>query len=93
MGPDGHTASIFPNDTASDRANYNEDQLLSNTNAPAEPTQRITINGPALRRAKNLYLMITGAQKKLIFETSEQQHFPIAAFKGALTETYYTSAS
>lgn len=93
MGPDGHTASIFPNDTASDRANYNEDQLLSNTNAPAEPTQRITINGPALRRAKKLYLMITGAQKKLIFETSEQQHFPIAAFKVALTETYYTSAS
>lgn len=93
MGPDGHTASIFPNDTASDRANDNKNQLLSNTNAPAEPTQRITFNGPVLRRAKNLYLMITGAQKKLIFESSEQQHFPIAAFKSALTETYYSSAS
>ena len=93
MGPDGHTASIFPNDAASDLANFNEDCLLSNTNAPTEPCQRITFNGPVLRRAKNVYLMITGIQKRLIFETSEQQLFPIAAFKEALTETYYTSAS
>lgn len=93
MGPDGHTASIFPNDTASDLANFNEAQLLSNTTAPSDPKQRITINGPILRRANNLYLMITGTQKRLIFETSEQHHLPIAAFKTALTETYFTSAS
>lgn len=93
MGPDGHTASLFPNDEASQNANSNESTLLSNTNAPTEPNQRITFNGPVLRRAKHLYLMITGSQKKAIFEESEQQQFPIAHFKKALTHTYYTSAS
>lgn len=93
MGPDGHTASIFPNDAASLAANTNTSCLLSNTNAPAEPTQRITCNGPLLRRSKHLFLMITGTQKKEILAQSEQLHLPIAAFQTALTETYYTSAS
>jgi 6-phosphogluconolactonase len=93
MGPDGHTASIFPNDAASQNANTNQNSLLSNTNAPAEPNLRITFNGPVLRRAKNLYLMITGPQKKAIFDDSDQQQLPIAAFKKALTHTFYTSAS
>ena len=93
MGPDGHTASLFPNDSASLKANLNEDTLLSNTNAPAEPNLRITFNGPVLRRVNHLYLMITGAQKKAIFEDSEALQLPIAAFKKALTQTFYTSAS
>ncbi|MDP4738852.1 MAG: 6-phosphogluconolactonase [Crocinitomicaceae bacterium] len=93
MGPDGHTASIFPNDPASVAANLESTCLLSNTNAPATPTQRITCNGPLLRRSKHLFLMITGTQKKEILEQSEQLQLPIAAFKSALTETYYTTAS
>jgi 6-phosphogluconolactonase len=93
MGPDGHTASLFPNDSASLKANLDEDTLLSNTNAPAEPNLRITFNGPVLRRVNHLYLMITGAQKKAIFEDSEALQVPIAAFKKALTQTFYTSAS
>jgi 6-phosphogluconolactonase len=93
MGPDGHTASIFPNDSASSQANTATDSLVSNTTAPAEPTQRITCNGPLLRRSKHLFLMITGAQKKDILTQSEQLQLPIASFKTALTETYYTTAS
>lgn len=93
MGPDGHTASIFPNDSASFHANTATDSLLSNTNAPTAPTQRITCNGPLLRRSKHLFLMITGAQKKDILTQSEQLQLPIATFKSTLTETYYTSAS
>lgn len=92
MGPDGHTASIFPNDSASDEANTKESVALSNTNAPAEPTQRITLNGPVLRRTKSLYLMITGAQKKEIFDTSLTLSLPIAYFKEAIKATYYTPA-
>lgn len=93
MGPDGHTASIFPNDAASTEANQNHESILSNTNAPAEPTQRITFNGPVLRKAKKLYLMITGAQKKAIFESSAADNLPIASFESALTQIYYTPAS
>ena len=93
MGPDGHTASIFPNDTASSHANTAIDSILYNTTAPTTPTQRITCNGPLLRRSKHLFLMITGAQKKEILAQSEQLQLPIATFKSALTETYYTTAS
>jgi 6-phosphogluconolactonase len=93
MGPDGHTASIFPNDAASSNANIAIDGILSNTNAPVTPTQRITCNGPLLRRSKHLFLMITGAQKKEILTQSEHLQLPIATFKTALTETYYTTAS
>ncbi|MEY3100184.1 MAG: 6-phosphogluconolactonase, partial [Bacteroidota bacterium] len=93
MGPDGHTASIFPNDFASEQANFNEGSLLSNTNAPLEPKQRITFNGPVLRRTKSLYLMITGAQKKDIFNNSTYLNLPIGQFKEALKATYYTSAT
>lgn len=91
MGPDGHTASIFPNDPASEEANYNEVVLLSNTNAPAEPIQRITFNGPVLRRSNSLYLMLTGAQKKEVFDNSAQLHLPIAAFKNYIKATYYSA--
>jgi 6-phosphogluconolactonase len=93
MGPDGHTASIFPNDFASEQANFDERSLLSNTNAPSEPTQRITFNGPVLRRTKSLYLMFTGAQKKDIFNNSTDLNLPIGQFKEALKATYYTSAT
>jgi 6-phosphogluconolactonase len=93
MGPDGHTASLFPNDTASDQANSEKINLLSNTNAPAAPQKRITCNGPLLRRSKQLFLMITGDQKKEIFEKSDELLLPIAAFKKSLTETFYTNAS
>ena len=93
MGPDGHTASIFPNDFASEQAVFNEGSILSNTNAPSEPTKRITFNGPVLRRTKSLYLMITGAQKKDVFDNSTALNLPIAQFKEALKATYYTSAT
>lgn len=92
MGPDGHTASIFPNDAASAQANQNHEAILSNTNAPAAPTQRITFNGPVLRKANKLYLMITGAQKQEVFEKSTADNLPIASFKSALTQIYYTPA-
>jgi 6-phosphogluconolactonase len=93
MGPDGHTASIFPNDSASLAANQENYLLISNTTAPAAPEQRITCNGPMLRRSKHLFLMITGAQKLEKFTNSELLQLPIAVFKEALSETYFTIAS
>jgi hypothetical protein len=37
--------------------------------------------------------MITGAQKKDIFDNSAALNLPIAQFKEALKATYYTSAT
>lgn len=93
MGADGHTASIFPNDPASLQADQQEKYVVSNCYAPTEPKQRITLNGPVLRKANSLYLMITGTQKKDILEQSSSLQLPIASFLSSITNIYYSSAS
>lgn len=93
MGADGHTASIFPNDAASMQADKQDQCLVSNSNAPTAPKQRITLNGPVLRKANSLYLMITGKEKKDILEQSSLLQLPIASFLSSITKIYYSSAS
>ena len=93
MGPDGHTASIFPNDPASLKAlDLQSTRLILNTNAPAHPTQRITCSAALLCRAKHLLLMLTGEQKLEVFEHAEKLKLPIAAFQNHIQKTYYTAS-
>lgn len=92
MGPDGHTASIFPNDAASDLALHGKSQLIFNTNAPAHPTQRITCSAALLCRSRNLLLMLTGAQKLTVFEMAATNNLPIAAFQNHIDQIYYTAS-
>ena len=66
MGKDGHTASIFPNDSASDTALVSEEPFL-NTNAPTHPTNRITCTLSLIKKAKHIFLLITGKEKLEIF--------------------------
>lgn len=59
MGDDGHTASLFPNgpelaDTAS---------LAIETTAPKAPHPRVTLGLGALRAARELCVVVTGAAK------------------------------
>ena len=93
MGPDGHTASIFPNDPNSNLAlQADTARLIFNTNAPAHPTQRITCSAALLCRSKHLLLMLTGEQKLEVFEQAPERNLPIAAFQQHLQETYYTAS-
>jgi 6-phosphogluconolactonase len=93
MGPDGHTASIFPNDLNSQLAlQADTTRLIFNTNAPAHPTQRITCSANLLCRSRHLLLMLTGEQKLAIFEQAEKLSLPIAAFKNHIEETYFTAS-
>ena len=77
MGPDGHTASIFPNDPASDEALITG-ELFLNTNAPAHPTQRITCSMELISGVRNIALMITGEQKLEVLQNKTLQ-LPIHA--------------
>lgn len=72
MGPDGHTASIFPNDAPSEVA-LESNQHFLNTNAPSHPTQRITCTLELIRNARNIALIITGAQKLEVLENTSLQ--------------------
>lgn len=67
MGPDGHTASIFPNDSASNNAMKVSEPFL-NTNSPAHPTNRITCSLDLISKAKAVVLLITGANKLEVLE-------------------------
>ncbi|MFM6935338.1 MAG: 6-phosphogluconolactonase [Flavobacteriales bacterium] len=89
MGDDGHTASIFPYDIASIEA-LNSSLILANTNAPNEPTKRITFCGPILKKGKHNFLMITGAKKMEVLLESSEKKYPIDSFIHCIEGIYYT---
>ena len=77
MGNDGHTASLFPTDSASEMDLKLDEITLLYTYAPAEPKLRMTCSKGMLRRARNTALMFTGSDKMQVFESAEANNFPI----------------
>lgn len=89
MGDDGHTASLFPNDTHSIAAMTSPD-LMANTTSPNEPSNRITFCGPILQQGKHLFLMITGEKKRIVLSESQEKNHPIQQFIPFIEGIYYT---
>ncbi len=61
IGPDGHTASLFPG-----RPELNEkDRLVISTNAPVRFSvkERITLTLPVINRARNRFFIVSGESK------------------------------
>jgi 6-phosphogluconolactonase len=71
MGPDGHTASLFPDDLSSDLAMESNEINLFNTNAPSTPTKRITCSKKMILNAKHIYLLIFGDEKISVLKNSK----------------------
>lgn len=59
IGADGHTASLFPGDTAS----LESDRLVIPTTSPAGVAQRVTLTKKALSRCGELVFIATGKEK------------------------------
>jgi len=74
MGPDGHFASLFPNDKASaEGLKLTFNKPLIYTNAPQEPKKRISFSWSYLRKASEIYLHITGEEKlKLLIQKEKR---------------------
>lgn len=73
MGKDGHTASLFPNDSYSISAMESEEINLFNTNAPDHPKERITFGMDFINNVGTIYLLITGKEKLKVLSNLEEQ--------------------
>jgi 6-phosphogluconolactonase len=60
LGPEGHTASIFPGSPA---AYETERMVVAVRNSPKPPPTRITLTLPAVRRSAEVWVMTAGAEK------------------------------
>lgn len=88
MGPDGHTASLFPN-AATLRQTLASKELCAAMHAPAGGAagnypERMTMTPHALMQCEQLFLLISGAHKRAIYEqaraTTERETLPISVF-------------
>lgn len=59
MGPDGHTASLFPGSPALDE----EEERVVAVTAPKPPPDRMTITPPVIRGARSIVMIAAGAEK------------------------------
>jgi 6-phosphogluconolactonase len=59
LGEEGHTASLFPGSEALEE----QTRWVVAVNTPANPPLRLTLTLPALTRAANIYVLVTGSKK------------------------------
>ena len=59
MGPDGHTASLFPHTAAL----HEMGRLVTANHVPQKDTWRITLTWPVINRASSVFFLIGGADK------------------------------
>lgn len=60
LGPDGHTASLVPNDPVLDVT----DQRVAMTEHPYQGCRRMTLTYPALEGARQILWLVTGGEKR-----------------------------
>lgn len=64
MGPDGHTASIFP----ATEAIYEMTKLVTANHVPQKDSWRITLTWPVINQARSVFFLIGGADKAQILK-------------------------
>ncbi|MCP1772592.1 6-phosphogluconolactonase [Neisseria perflava] len=69
MGPDGHTASLFPKAPQLQAAiDLNNNPVLAHTTPVTAPHERVTMSLAEIVSVPHLYLALQGAEKKALFD-------------------------
>jgi 6-phosphogluconolactonase len=63
LGPDGHTASLFPGSPAL----HEQERLVVSVEDGAHPHPRLTLTFPAIARASQVVVTVAGADKRDAF--------------------------
>ena len=74
VGPDGHTASLFPHSAALDV----RDRIAAAAVAPAPPTNRVTLTYPVLDAARAVIMLVSGADKAAAVARAFDDAVPVA---------------
>jgi 6-phosphogluconolactonase len=75
VGPDGHTASLFPHTAALDVG----DRVAAAAVAPTPPTARVTLTYPVLNAARAVILLVSGEDKAVAVARAFDDGVPVAA--------------
>ena len=90
MGPDGHTASLFPgNSVLAERDRWVAAVI------GAQPEPRITLTYPALESCRHAAFLIAGAEKRAIFDRLRRgdDTLPAAHLRPTGTLWYFADAA
>lgn len=77
MGPDGHTASLFPNHSV---LNVNKGLVTFVKDSPKPPPERVTLTLNAINQAKHKIVVATGESKSTIVKeviNDKNTNYPI----------------
>jgi 6-phosphogluconolactonase len=84
LGPEGHTASLFPRSPALDETA----RWVLPVTVPADPPSRLTLTLPALTGAAHTYFLVTGSEKAaalahVLSDRPDVQTYPAAGIRTA----------
>ncbi len=92
MGEDGHTASLFTNDKASEASLRSSEKNVIFTSAPSVPVRRISCSHGLITSSMSIGLMIMGEKKLSVLNDAEENSLPIGYFTRMCQQltTYYS---
>ncbi|GAB2514666.1 6-phosphogluconolactonase [Paramicrobacterium agarici] len=90
VGPDGHTASLFPDHP---QVLEKSSLVLPVTDSPKPPAERLTLTRPALNSSQRIWVEIAGAEKAsslgLALAGAAYSEVPIAGIKGRRRTVFF----
>lgn len=90
MGHEGHINTLFPH---TDAVRETQRLVIAVTDSPKPPAERVTLTLPAVRRAEQVWLLVSGKDKaqaaKAIVDRANPEDWPAAGAEGTADTLLY----